>query len=702
MANMLYNGVELPALPETNQTYKYAIIVRAASAEEYYLRYCNYEVVFNNQLYCKGGGYERNYHVENGEWVDDGENYRSHGASMYGNIVIVWTNTDILTVDDGSVYFAASEPVDPNAPAEPETPHITTSSGDGFALYNGVKLPNVDNLEFNHSIKTSIILDVDVSAYAEGKFYYLHAPLSTGSSTKFYLGTTSAVVAAAAQLGLQLDGVGVWTESTTSVPNTFNYTNLWADEGMSSVGDASSNPYYGLYSDPVPLDGMTVIEWDGITDGNSIQLQAGYKIQRIGDYLPTNIYGGFVTSNTAADSNRITIYGSPSGSYSSIPDSYTAEASIFENDSWLVSYIGDELDYSVNALLSVKGNLPMTASVTVSEGLWVPVIGVNGSIAMYTPLVAYRSADTPSEPTYDRTAFLSGMAMGLTGKGYPAGANGHMSYNGVELADISSIWTDKSNHVFICRAVNSYFAIVSTVAPYQDSVNGGVSLSAPFYFKQYGCFTDEAAANEYGTTAYTWTFYQEHSLDEGVSNFDQTVIWTSTDIRKDSDGSIFLAASEPFPAGGIGGDDDFTRGYLVGAELRRKRVIPEVKETATMLYNGVELPNINEVWTDKESYPYATILGKTTISLILHNPEFRHKTGSSGELCLMTESGSITGWVNYSYNASTASWKRWSGPFGGQSPEFKDSTQPAIWSNYDVLNTDGSVYLAASDPVPVT
>ena len=318
MGNMLYNGVELPALPETNQTYKYAIIVRAASAEKYYLRYCNYEVVFNNQLYCKGGGYEWDYNLENGEWVYTGESYRNSGNSMYGNIVVVWTNTDILTVDDGSVYFAGSEPVDPNAPTS----------------------------------------------------------------------------------------------------------------------------------------------------------------------------------------------------------------------------------------------------------------------------------------TYDRTAFLSGMAMGLTGKGYPTGANGHMSYNGIELADINSIWTDKSNHVFICKAVNSYFAIVSTVAPYQDSVNGGISLSAPFYFKQYGCFTDEALANQYGTTAYTWTYYQDHSLDEGVSNFKQTVIWTSTDIRKDSDGSVFLAASEPIPAGGIGGNDDFTKGYLVGAELRRKRVIVETDvliDTLPILWNSAEVTNNTKV-----------------------------------------------------------------------------------------------------------
>lgn len=457
---------------------------------------------------------------------------------------------------------------------------VTTSSGNGFALYNGIKLPNIDTVWANketylYAFVTYTVLSADVAMYDvrfatteygyNGSRFY---PVNDGTYVSFTTPANQATVDWINANGGNVS-LGVWRESGSGSLVASRAVKLdmrWHSFDIEDFGDATF---------PIPLDGMTVIEWDGVTDGNSIEIQAGYSIQRIGDYLPANVYGGFVTSNTAADSNPITIYGSPSGSYSSIPDVYTAKADIFENDSWLVKYTGDELTGYVNALLSVKGNLPMTASVTVSEGLWAPVVGLNGSIAMYTPLVAYRSADTPSEPTYDRTAFLSGMAMGLCGKGYPAGANGHMSYNGVELADINSIWTDKSNHVFICKAVNSYFAIVSTVAPYQDSVNGGVSLSAPFYFKQYGCFTDEAAANEYGTTAYTWTFYQEHSLDEGVSNFDQTVIWTSTDIRKDSDGSMFLAASEPFPAGGISGDDDFSKGYLVGAELRRKRALPE-------------------------------------------------------------------------------------------------------------------------------
>jgi hypothetical protein len=32
---------------------------------------------------------------------------------------------------------------------------------------------------------------------------------------------------------------------------------------------------------------------------------------------------------------------------------------------------------------------------------------------------------------------------------------------------------------------------------------------------------------------------------------------------------------------------------------------------------------------------------------------------------------------------------------------FGGSAESFIWVNYDILNTDGSVYLAATDPIPI-
>lgn len=239
MANMLYNGVELLDINTVwtdKTTYPYAHIYETNGM--YGLVISTHPALFRTRGsytadYLPTGAVCMQYMHTQTAWYYLSSKTIPSAAYGYDELnytkgfKIIWASYDVyrstdneFAENDGSLYLAASEPVPVGGS------HVTTSSGDGFALYNGVKLPNIDNLEFNHSIKTSIILDVDVSAYAEGKFYYLHAPLSTGSSTKFYLGTTSAVVAAAAQLGLQLDGVGVWTESTTSVPNTPTMTVL--------------------------------------------------------------------------------------------------------------------------------------------------------------------------------------------------------------------------------------------------------------------------------------------------------------------------------------------------------------------------------------------------------------------------------------------------------------------------------------------
>ena len=63
--------------------------------------------------------------------------------------------------------------------------------------------------------------------------------------------------------------------------------------------------------------------------------------------------------------------------------------------------------------------------------------------------------------------------------------------------------------------------------------------------------------------------YQDLSSG-GTFSDDTAPVWSNAEVLT-LDGSVYLAASEPVPVGGIGGNDDFTKGYLVGAELRRRR-----------------------------------------------------------------------------------------------------------------------------------
>ena len=118
---------------------------------------------------------------------------------------------------------------------------------------------------------------------------------------------------------------------------------------------------------------------------------------------------------------------------------------------------------------------------------------------------------------------------------------------------------------------------------------------------------------------------------------------------------------------------------------------------ANYLYNGVELPDINEVWTDKETYPYACIS---------YVSEMYYLAISSctwiWDHSYETLSNAIAGSAKvYAIGSSETEWT-----FGAEAT-FDDTgnghslLDNPIWTNHDILNADGTVYLAASDPVPV-
>lgn len=102
-------------------------------------------------------------------------------------------------------------------------------------------------------------------------------------------------------------------------------------------------------------------------------------------------------------------------------------------------------------------------------------------------------------------------------------------------------------------------------------------------------------------------------------------------------------------------------------------------------YNGVEFPDINEVWTDKDTYPYAYISGKW-----LYTGKSIGHTNMMGNWCAsLSQSNSYQnipgdGWVLHNSGGSVIT-----------------PVTSISWANFDVLNADGSVCLAASKPIPV-
>lgn len=133
MPNYLYNGIELPALPEWDKTkYPYAIITIAKSPSiggiEYTQRkltllssyQMGYNQVGNWAVNSVGDFQEYDYFTSNSEWTEADVNYAD--AKTPAVVNIKWANFDILN-EDGSVYLAASDPVPVGG--EPEQPTLT-------------------------------------------------------------------------------------------------------------------------------------------------------------------------------------------------------------------------------------------------------------------------------------------------------------------------------------------------------------------------------------------------------------------------------------------------------------------------------------------------------------------------------------------------------------------------------------------------
>lgn len=117
-------------------------------------------------------------------------------------------------------------------------------------------------------------------------------------------------------------------------------------------------------------------------------------------------------------------------------------------------------------------------------------------------------------------------------------------------------------------------------------------------------------------------------------------------------------------------------------------------------YNGVECPDINSVWIDKDTYPYAVIT-ENMLTLIA-SYELVNGTGFyEGKRAVLfgTESGhdyNVEG-KYMRYNLVDDSWV-----IRTELARTDYFFEYILWANFDLLNEDGSVYLAASEPVPVS
>lgn len=109
MANYFYNGVELPALPETTQPY--AVVFVGSVSGKYCCDFSESEATVTNT-----GTYSNlwteYYQLDDGVWV-------SHSGTIGGQLV--WANYNVYVADNenygelaGTIYLAASDPIPVN------------------------------------------------------------------------------------------------------------------------------------------------------------------------------------------------------------------------------------------------------------------------------------------------------------------------------------------------------------------------------------------------------------------------------------------------------------------------------------------------------------------------------------------------------------------------------------------------------------
>lgn len=125
------------------------------------------------------------------------------------------------------------------------------------------------------------------------------------------------------------------------------------------------------------------------------------------------------------------------------------------------------------------------------------------------------------------------------------------------------------------------------------------------------------------------------------------------------------------------------------------------------LYNGVELPDINRVWTDKNAHPYAVIFfyqKSLTDTTPIYTLSLLNQPATVGVANrFISGGGSVTG---YLIEGAETEWRFVfsSDVAAGDAIQFGGvlTASSRGWSNYNILKSDGTLHLAASDPVPVS
>ena len=219
-----------------------------------------------------------------------------------------------------------------------------------------------------------------------------------------------------------------------------------------------------------------------------------------------------------------------------------------------------------------------------------------------------------------------------------------------------------------------------------------------------------------------WSPLEEVVGDDEDATFVNFIKWANFDVLNE-DGSVYLAASEPIPIYNSVPTPSIDPtamllGWLVGKQIAGQRG-NEPKKIVAYLYNSVELPELPE-W-DKTVYPYAVITMDVDSDVSYWLYVFAENAccfeGITGTLFFGGQSSNPAPCIRWlcDYQQSPIpsipdpgyGW-RYRQEFNNQNvfvDKYNNPNEPKyadtlLWSNFDI-EYDGTLYLAASEPIPV-
>lgn len=270
-------------------------------------------------------------------------------------------------------------------------------------------------------------------------------------------------------------------------------------------------------------------------------------------------------------------------------------------------------------------------------------------------------------------------------------------YNGVPLPELPAE-SQLYDNAWIYETAGDDYALILSNSPLYGITYGGNACLA---------FSESAEGSVYSIHEDKW-----HQMSSTINTMfydggdyryfykdSYPILWTKTDIC-DADGNVVYEASAPVPLFDL---KSWLTGFALGLAGKPLPLAPAQKEPVAYLYNGVRLPPLPEV--DIKKYPY-TYLSRSFIGDKLYKISFVARDNPvqvNGDNVYIS-AGALTSYDIDAYHGKT-----------DFELSYLDSTHDdfvwgiygdivfneIIWSNYNIYNTNGTVFLSASDPIPV-